>query len=240
MVSPPIPPPSHSFPSAGRWDSHLEQHFKNTALSRRASCTQGDAVHHFSRGAIFTDLIICSYVVDGLLHKGTLRWDQRRKSDESHTSKAATLAPNRLASHLISFVPLCFVQNVSAKTSWAALECVFVCEDRQGVASDSSAPPGALLSHHEYAFVLQRHTQLRWTTWEERRTHACAEIEEGVTWHLFIARTLWLHLHPKKQHLQPELLLKHLVLLLCTQSVLINSELQRDISCAKTELIPHV
>lgn len=119
--SPPTPPTPLP---AGRRDSHLEQRFKNTALSRRALCTKGDAVHHFSRRAIYSRT--WSDVVDKLLHKGMLRWDHR-KSDESQMSEAATLAPNRLASRLISFVPLCFVQNVSAKTSWAALECVFVC-----------------------------------------------------------------------------------------------------------------
>lgn len=126
-------------------------------------------------------------------------------------------ATNRLAAHLISFVPLCFVENVSGKTSWTALECVFVCEDGQGVASDSSAPPRLCFPIMNTP-LCSRDTQLSWTTWEERRTHACAEIEEGVTWHLFIAKTLWLHLRPKKQHLQPELLRKHLLVLFCTQS----------------------
>lgn len=85
-------------------------------------------------------------------------WDEINPKSENQMSRLQILPTNRLAVHLISFVPLCFVENVSAKTSWTALESVFVCEHGQGVASDSSAPPEALLSHREYAFVLQRHT----------------------------------------------------------------------------------
>ena len=122
-----------------------------------------------------------------------------------------------LASHLIPFVPrslpCCSVLCKRFQPRQVELlSCVWVSvcvrereREREGTAGCSPrllSSPKALLPNHEYAFVLQKYSQLRWTTREGRSAHIClctsVKIEEGVKLPLFIAKASWLHLPRKK------------------------------------------
>lgn len=88
------------------------------------------------------------------------------------------------------------------------LSCFSVClGGPQGVAPYFFFFPEALLPH-EYAFCApERHTTEVDSLRGKENTHLYLQggKNRGVTWHLFIAKTLWLHPQVKPLHLQPEI-----------------------------------